>query len=495
MPGRPRLPRATPESLGLASGAVIGLLDDAAAAGLELHSLMVAVRGEVVAEGWWAPYERERPQALYSLSKSVTATAVGFAVAEGLVGLDDAVVDHFPAEAPEHPDANLAAMRVRHLLTMTTGHDTDASEATFRGPNWAAAFLALPVEHAPGSHFVYNTAATYMLAAIVQRVTNQRVLDYLTPRLFEPLGIEGATWEQSPQGIDTGGFGLAMTTEDIACFAELYRCDGRWSGRQVLPVGWAAQASARHTPSASPVSGPDAQPDWWQGYGYQLWRGRHGTYRGDGAFGQFAVVLPDQQSVVAITAGAENMGGVLELVWTHLLPALPTSPETEPLTDDAPASALAERLASLRLSPPAHAGVPALAAGVSGRPITFEPNALGVASAVVIVDGAGLRLDVRLPGGGVGLDAGYGSWTPGEVPRPAADDGSRPDPRADVADRVASAAGWSASGALVVAVQLVGSPHGLRLTAHLDGPEVRVAVDVNARFGPTHLADLVGRIT
>ena len=159
MPGRRRLPRATPESQGLPSAAVTGFLDAVAEAHQELHSLMVVVRGAVVAEGWWAPYERERRHELFSLSKSFTSTAVGFAQAEGLLSVDDLVLDHFPDEAPTEPDPNLGRMRVRHLLTMTTGHHEAADDGTFSAPDWARGFLSLPVEHEPGTHFVYNTAA------------------------------------------------------------------------------------------------------------------------------------------------------------------------------------------------------------------------------------------------------------------------------------------------------------------------------------------------
>lgn len=496
MPGRRRLPRATPEACGLPSRAVSGFLDAVEASGLELHSLMVVVRGAVVAEGWWAPYERERPHYLFSLSKSVTATAVGFAVAEGRLSLDDRVVDHFPGDLPAQPHVNLAAMTVRHLLTMTTGHHADASDATFAAPHWVRAFLALPVDHEPGSHFVYNTAATYLLAAVVERVTGERLLDYLTPRLLEPLGIEGATWEQSPQGVDVGGFGLSMTTEDVACLAELYRCDGVWAGCQVLPEGWAALATARHTASHGTdpeAGGPDS--DWEQGYGFQLWRGRHGTYRGDGAFGQFALVLPDQRAVVAITSGTGDMQAVLDLVWTHLLPAMSTAPDGALQPDDAAAWALAERLSALHLAPPAGAEAGEVAGRITGRPITFEPGRAGVESAVVTVESSGVRLDVRIGGVVVGLDAGYGAWVPGVVPSHGAWQGALPDPRvAEPTEPVACAAAWPTPDVLAVTVQLVGSPLGLHLTARFDGDVVRVAADLNAWFGPTHVADLVGAL-
>ena len=214
-------------------------------------------------------------------------------------------------------------MRVRHLLTMTTGHDDDPSPVVFPTMgDWVQEFLSLPVEHEPGTHFVYNTAASYMLSAIVQQATGQRLLDYLQPRLFEPLGIEGVTWEQSPTGVDTGGFGLSATTEDLAAIGLLYLQDGVWEGRQVLPDGWAAEATRLHV-----SNGDDPDNDWQQGYGYQFWRCRPAnSWRGDGAFGQYVVGLPEQDVVVAITAGRQDMHEYLEVLWDRLLPGLADAP-------------------------------------------------------------------------------------------------------------------------------------------------------------------------
>ena len=187
-----RLPRSAPEAVGVASDRLLAFVE-ALDAGPELHSVMVLTRGAVVAEGWWDPYGPELGHQLFSLSKTFTAIAVGLAAAEGLLSVDDLVLDHLGDRGPDAPDDHLAAMRLRHLLTMTTGHHDDTSDRVFAEQDWVRAFLALPVEHEPGTHFVYNTAATYILSAIVQKVTGERVLDYLTPRLLEPLGIVGAT--------------------------------------------------------------------------------------------------------------------------------------------------------------------------------------------------------------------------------------------------------------------------------------------------------------
>ena len=464
-----------------------GFLDAVAAEGQELHSLMVVVGGAVVAEGWWAPYERERQHELFSLSKSFTSTAVGFAQAEGLLSVDDLVLDHFPDEAPAEPDPNLGRMRVRHLLTMTTGHHDAADDGTFSAPDWTRGFLSLPVEHEPGTYFVYNTAASYMLSAIVQKVTGLRALDYLTPRLLEPLGIEGATWQQSPQGIDAGGFGIWATTEDIACFAQLYLQDGRWDGRRVLPEGWVADASRPHTVSTH----SNGDPDWVQGYGYQLWRGRHSTFRGDGAFGQFALVLPEQDAVLAITSGVGNMQGVLDAVWEHLLPALGSGGQT-PL-DDVPDAqgALAARLAELRLDPPTGASTSPVARTWAGREIAFDPNPFGVTAATIGPEADRTAITVRWGDDGVVLEAGHGVWVPGHVPTAHV----ALDPHHPVrAEPMVAAAAWPSPDTMRVIVRLHETPFALTLTVAFGETDVAVSADVNVAFGPIHLGDLVGRI-
>jgi CubicO group peptidase (beta-lactamase class C family) len=268
----------------------------------------------VVAEAWWDPESADKQHVLWSLSKSFTSTAVGFAVSEGKLSIDDPVLQYFPEDAPAEPSANLKAMRVRDLLTMSAGHQ---DEVNWRAaPHWAKAFLAHPVPHKPGTHFRYNTPATYMLSAIVQKVTGQTVLQYLTPRLFEPLGIESPRWDNSPQGISIGGYGLFIRTEDIAKFGQLYLQKGQWNGRQILPAEWVDLATSRQV-----SNGSNPHSDWDQGYGFQFWRCRHDAYRGDGKDGQFCIVLPEQDAVIAITANTGNMQAELNVVWDHLLSA------------------------------------------------------------------------------------------------------------------------------------------------------------------------------
>lgn len=321
------LPRSAPEAQAVSSKAVREFVEAANQKIDTLHSFMLVRHGYVVAEGWWKPEAADKPHVLHSLSKSFCSTAVGLAVAEGKLSIDDPVLKYFAEDAPENPSDKLKQMRVRDLLTMSTGHDTEP-KFTADG-SWVKTFLAHPVPHKPGAHFQYNSPATYMQSVLVQKVTGQNTLNYLRPRLFEPLGIENPEWMTSPQGISTGGWGLMLCTEDIAKFGQLYLQKGMWKGKQLIPTTWIAQATSKQV-----SNGSDPARDWDQGYGFQFWRCRHGAYRGDGAFGQFCIILPEQDAVIVLTADTKDMQAELNVVWDHLLPAfaasaLPADPEEE----------------------------------------------------------------------------------------------------------------------------------------------------------------------
>src|SRR4029078_8713893 len=215
-----------------------------------MNSFMLVRHGYVVAEGWWSPYDAGTPHILYSLSKSFTSTAVGLAISEGKLSLDDTVLKFFPEDAPTNPSNTLKDMPVRDLLCMPTGHQTEPPRPP-SGQSWTKAFLAHSVPHKPGTHFLYNTSDTYMLSAIVQKVTGQTVHDYLLPRLLEPLGIQDSAWGKSPQGISLGGYGLSVHRESMARFGQLYLKKGTWNGRQLLPSSWIDQATAKQTSNGS----------------------------------------------------------------------------------------------------------------------------------------------------------------------------------------------------------------------------------------------------
>ncbi|MGH2460497.1 MAG: serine hydrolase domain-containing protein, partial [Chloroflexota bacterium] len=419
------------------------------------------------------------PHMLFSLRKSFTSTAIGLLFAEVRLSVDDRVLDYFPEEAPADPGANLRAMCVRHLLTMTTGHDTDPTRVVRQpGLTWAQAFLAQPVEHSPGTHFVYNSVATYMLSAIAQRITGERLIHYLEPRLFGPLGIENPTWETSPQGIDAGGWGMSVTTMDVARFGQLYLQKGTWRGARLLSESWVAEATSRQVPN-----GPSANPDWEQGYGYQFWRCRHGAYRGDGAFGQFCVVIPEQEAVLAVTSGLSNMQAVLDVVWEHLLPAMEPGPVRGASSAD---RALAERLATLRLAPSAGLAMSPGAAAVSGREFVLEENSEGIAAVGFDFTPDGATITIRDDRGEQQIRCGYGRWARSETRALDAR-------HAATLAKVAASGAWRDENTYIVELCWNETPFRRTLTCQFAGDDLRIDQKGNVSFGPTDLPRLAGR--
>ena len=411
---------------------------------------------------------------MYSLSKSFTSTAAGFAVAEGKLNLDDHVLGFFPADAPNKPSDNLRAMQVRHLLSMATGHQTEPRLSSSDQP-WTKTFLAHEVPHEPGTHFMYNTAATYMVSAIVQTQTGQTVLDYLRPRLFDPLGIENPIWGASPQGITLGGYGLSVRTEDIARLGQLYLQKGMWNGRQLLSPSWVEAATSKQI-----SNGSNPESDWNQGYGFQFWRSRHGCYRGDGAFGQYCIVMPEQDAVVAITSGVRNMQAVLDLVWDKLLPAMqPAS------LADAPAAheKLQAKLATLELAYPEGAATSPLAKTVSGIKYVFPANDRKIETMALECgnDGSDTTLMVRTDAGEQRAVCGSKRWVKGRLTL-------APAPEREVA--VCGA--WTAEDTFTAKVCFYETPHCLTLRLKFTDTKLIVDSEMNVAFGPTKQPQLTG---
>jgi CubicO group peptidase (beta-lactamase class C family) len=263
---------------------------------------------------------------MHSVSKTWTSTAVGFAVQEGRLKVSDKVIKYFPDDLPAKVTPWLADLEIRDLLTMSVGHATEPSVNRGEpGLSWEKIFLAHPIDFEPGTKYLYNSMATYMVAAILQKVTGQTVLDYLYPRLLRPLGVTGAVWETSPSGVNCGGWGLHIKTEDMAKLGQFYLQKGKWNGRQLLNEAWFEEATKAHItqpPQWFPEDGNPLESDWVQGYGYQIWRCRHNAFRADGAVGQFIIVIPDKDAVVVTTANIKDMQGEINLIWEHLLPAM-----------------------------------------------------------------------------------------------------------------------------------------------------------------------------
>ena len=323
------LPRAeTPDSV---AQALDGFFEQAASDSMDIHSVMIVRDGSVIYSRLQSEGGDTVPHVLHSVSKTFTATAVGLAIADGKMALTDKVVDFFPDKLPAEVSDNLKAMTVRDLLTMTCGHDEEPTGQRAQGVDWVQAFLAHPVVHEPGKFYLYNSLGTYMLSAIVQKVTGEKVVDYLDARLFQPLHIDKPKWEESPQGINCGGWGLYLKTEDLAKMGQLLLQKGEWNGQQLVPAEWVAEMSKKQVESINPGTRIEQAEergmtketsDWMQGYGYQMWRCRPGCFRADGARGQYIIVVPDKNAVIAITSDNSDLQGELNLVWERILPVL-----------------------------------------------------------------------------------------------------------------------------------------------------------------------------
>jgi CubicO group peptidase (beta-lactamase class C family) len=477
--GESRLPRATPESQGVSSQALLELVNTLGDRFDGMHSVMIVRHGQVIAEGWWAPYGPEHNHIFFSLSKSFTSTAVGLAVAEGKLSIDDVVAGFFPDALPGEPSTNLKAMRVRDLLTMATGHQDEPSAAA--DTICAKSFLAQPVPHLPGTHFKYNTAATFMQSAIVQKVTGETVLDYLRPRLFEPLGIEHPVWDTNFQGISLGGYGLRARTEDIAKFGQLYLQKGVWNGRRLLPAEWIEQATSKQA-----SNGSDPNSDWNQGYGFQFWRCRHKAFRGDGAFGQYCVVLPEQDMVVAITSGVGNMQGVLNVLWDKLLPACESGGLPE---NNSAHQRLNARLTSLTVPAPAGTATSSLSARVLNQRYTFSANNQKIES--VTLESSGdervVNLVIEQDGATQRVAAGFADWrkSRGVVPGSALTRSSE--------EPLAGRYSWMDDKTAVIKVCAYETPFHLTWKMTFDGDELTLQSEANVGFGPTARPALSGR--
>jgi hypothetical protein len=336
-------------------------------------------------------------------------------------------------------------MKVRHLLAMASGHAEDTAPA-LTGPDKVRSFLSVPLDRPPGSLFCYNQGCTYTLSAIITKLTGQRLVSYLRPRLFDPLGITQAHWLQTDEGIDWGATGLHVATEPVAKLGQLYLRNGRWEGRQLVPESYVAQARRKQVDNSL----ASEAPDWQQGYGFQFWVCRHNAYRGDGAFGQFCVIVPGADAVIASTGQVRDMQAVLDLFWEHLLPALSGHAAVDNRADEHLAGRL-DRMSTAvidaRADPPRHA----VTFARSGELVPYTD---GLSAVRVAPTPDGTRLTVVMDGVGHSFDLQPGGWAEGELPGLHSSSA-----------RVAVTAGWTAADEFRADIVSLTSPHRLQLRA------------------------------
>jgi CubicO group peptidase (beta-lactamase class C family) len=405
------LPRSLPEAEGVSSRVIITFLDSAATSRHEFHSFMFLRHGKVIAEGWWDPYRPDLKHTLYSTSKSFTSTAIGLAVKEKLLTLEDKVISFFPEYLPDTVSPFLAELKIKHLLSMTTGQRRESSSTA---DGWVKAYLETPVENEPGSIYRYSSLASFMLSAIVQKVTGEKIIDYLIPRLFNPLGIEGVDWETNPEGINAGGWGLRLKTEDLAKFGQLYLQKGKWSGKQILTKKWIEEATSLkiyQNPDLS-QSKRDSANDGVQGYCYQFWRARNNSYMANGAFGQFILIIPDKDAIVVFTAESPDMWGELDMVWKYLYPGIKDGRLPE---DNESVVQLKNRLESLALQIPTKVSNEAVSSKISGKTISLRENQKQIRSLSLQFRDELCMLNIKTDTTSYDLSFASGRWQPDET--------------------------------------------------------------------------------
>lgn len=496
-------PRSTPSARGVDAAGLLGFLDAAEAAQMELHSLMVARHGDVIAEGWWAPYGPDRVHLVYSLSKTLTATAVGALAGEGAIDIDAPVLSYLPVIDASEVSERWCRVTVAHCLSMSVGHTEDAAMAIVDdgdfapgadplGPLRRIVATELPAE--PGTLFVYNQVATYLLSHVVRAVTGEPLTAIVRGRFLDRLGAVELPWHTDAFGVELGFSGAHVTTETILAMAQLALDRGQWRGEQLVADWWYDRATV---PFAPVRPDPAGSPDWNRGYGFSYWMQRHG-FRGDGAYGQYMITLPEQSLAIAITSEVADMQQVLDALWEHVVPAVDRAGDP-----DADAE-LAARLTALRFDPLTGDAVPADDVRASRLDVRRGVERLGdrgLPGAVfdlpdaydsVVVEPApgGTLVTVRRDGESLGvIEVGDGEWRESEL---RADGRGLP---------VVASGGWTAPDRFVADVRLIETPHRFTIAITLGGdagaPGAAGSVDLSWRYpvlmGPEPMRSAVRR--
>lgn len=395
------LPRASASSVGVDPDHLIAFLDEVQAAGLDLQGLMLHRHGHVVAEGWSWPVDPNEPRVLHSVAKSFTACGIGYALDEGLLKLDDRVVQFFPEQVPVDADPRLADMTVEHLLTMRTGHAANTSGSVWRAieTSWIAEFFKIPLAYAPGTTYVYTSAASYMLSALINKVTGQTLHEYLKPRLFMPLDIHNEGWDIGPDGVNPGGNGLRAPMSAMLKLGVLHAQGGVWNGEQILPAAWVAAAT-------QPQGGADSR------YGYHwMMKPRH-AFSAVGVFVQMAMVFREYGATLAVIGGMKNSAALIPFIERHFPAAFGDDCTLKPEAD----ARLEQRLASMSERP----GLVSLCEPPADfkRVFAVEPNGLGVRQLCFSFEGDVLRFELVDDRAAHTLSVGIERWVTGTTNMP-----------------------------------------------------------------------------
>ncbi len=468
---------ASPESVGVPSSSITAFMERLRKEGLNVHGFMLYRHGRLISKCVAPPLDFSSKRHIYSISKVFLATAVGIARDEGLLTLGDRVIDIFPESVPETVSENLARMTVHDLLCMACGHNGIAEPDMMAASDgdWVKAFFARKIPYVPGTHFQYNSGGSYMLSAIVTRLTGMDLMAYLEPRLFAPLGIEGVKWDACPKGIRLGGWGLHVSHEDMLKLGVLYLNGGTWNGKRLISRDWVKLAS-----SYKISNGVDLGHDWGSGYGYHFWRCQHNCFRGDGSYGQLLIMSPDKDMVLSLISEDNNFQMLCNAYWdtvfascTHTLSTYRMDPFfTEDMVKDDVLPENPEALAALRAAEAGFTAMPLLGGGEGALAAKLTVDGGAVGTVDVTADGNGALFTLFFRNGLVKMvRAGNGEWVMNrfdEFPRKVLED-----VMADYAVRDMDAMEFGAScrmegNRLFVHVQVTNTPHGIRFVIDLE---------------------------
>lgn len=339
-----QFPVCPPEEVGIPSKAISDFLDYTKRNGIEMHSLMILRHGKVCTAGWWSPYGPDIMHPVFSFGKSITSTAIGFAEQEGILSIDEKIVDIFADYLPDEPSEYLKKVTLRHVLSMSIGHSV---EPNAHSEDWIREFLAHPIDHEPGTMFQYNNTGTNMLVATLKIKTGLGLTEFLKPRLFDPLGIKDVACRER-NGYELGAFGFQLTTDGMARFAQFVLNRGVWNGKRLLNEAWFDMATSKQVETVGGVY--DGKRDWAAGYGFQYWQFERDdkAFRADGACGQFAMFFPKQGAVIVTTAGTSFTQQMIDGVWETIVPSMAEEPLPE---NEEEYRALRDKVENLRIPP------------------------------------------------------------------------------------------------------------------------------------------------
>lgn len=404
------LQRVVPEEVGISSKSIIGFLNAVKDKQINMHSFMLLRHGKVAAEGFYRPFDDKLLHNIFSVSKSITSSAIGIAIEEGLLSLEDRVIDFFPEKLEGNVHKYTKMMKIKHLLSMSTvhPHSTDTSIK-----DWVKGFLNTPPSHIPGTIFAYDTTGTHTLCAIIQKVTGMTVHEYLRTRLFDPIGIGDIFWETCPMGINKGGSGIKCTTEDLARYGQLYLQKGFWDNVQIIPKNWVELSTAKHIDNSNTRMLLDGH----KGYGYQFWRTRNNSYCAFGMGGQLVVVIPDKNTVFVCTANTllykDGQQLILDSFWENIYPLISDYPIVK---DEATYIELKQRLEKLSLVLPEGKDYSFISGNITGKTFRLEENSLGYDTCGFTFNGDISMLSLQKGDKKINLKFGMNNWVEGIDP-------------------------------------------------------------------------------